>query len=276
MSNITKYRKKWLIYHKSYEKRALKELMLVFRKWNRTVIENEFTENNIKGQLLNIISNEDMYGAYFSIYFAVGLAHGQRVGKDINAGLKEFTLEGFMQILESDLPAYLRRWGITRVQLVHSAYVESVYKLFNQRLKEGKTLKETTEEIFQIMRSPRFYRYEAERIARTETTAAANNAAIKAGDVSGYIMHKRWISALDARTRTLMNSDYDHRAMNGVTIPLNDMFQFKRGDHIIDLLAFPGDPIGDAGNVINCRCTVAVVPARDKRGNLIRTNDNGI
>ena len=30
-----------------------------------------------------------------------------------------------------------------------------------------------------------------------------------------------------------------------------------------------GDPKGSAGNVINCRCSVAVVPKRDDNGNLV-------
>ena len=38
-----------------------------------------------------------------------------------------------------------------------------------------------------------------------------------------------------------------------------------------EMLSFPGDPKGRAGNVVNCRCTVAIVPKRDSQGNLVRT-----
>ena len=40
----------------------------------------------------------------------------------------------------------------------------------------------------------------------------------------------------------------------------------------MDELAYPGDPKGRAGNVINCRCTVGIIPKRDASGSLIRTN----
>jgi hypothetical protein len=33
---------------------------------------------------------------------------------------------------------------------------------------------------------------------------------------------------------------------------------------------FPGDPKGSAGNVVNCRCSVAQVVRRDKDGNIMR------
>lgn len=270
MASITKYRQKWLKYHESYEKRAFKELRKTFKRWNNQIINAEFTEDNIKSQLSLITQFEDMFTTYQTIYFNIGVLHGTRVGKFINIELKAFTLTEFMALFERNLPLFLRKFGITRIQQVHRTYLEDVFKLFDDRLKAGKTLKETTDEVFAMMRSPRFYRWQAERIARTETTAAANYAATQAGEVSGFVMQKRWISALDARTRRTPPSDYDHREMNGQRVGLNEMFQFKRGDHIIDILGYPGDPIGDAGNVINCRCTVAVVPARDKNGRLIR------
>ena len=60
---------------------------------------------------------------------------------------------------------------ITRIQQVNKTYLDDVFALFNKRLLDGKTLKETTAEVFKVMKAPRFYKYQAERIARTETTA---------------------------------------------------------------------------------------------------------
>ena len=248
-------------YHDSYEKRAYKELRKVFKKWNNKIINNSFDDTNIKSQLSNIISSEDMFTTYYNIYFNIGVTHGLRVGRFINVELtKEFTIDKFMTLFEQNLPMYLRTYGITRIQQVHKTYLEDVFALFNKRLLDGKTLKETTAEVFKIMRSPRFYKWQAERIARTETTAAANYAATQASDVSGFIMEKVWISALDKRTRD------PHASSNGQRVPQSSTFSVG-GDN----LKYPGDPVGSAGNVINCRCTVAVVPARDRNGNLIRT-----
>jgi hypothetical protein len=271
MASITKYRNKWLKYHASYEKRAVTELQKVFRKWSNVIINTEFKDQNILNQLSLLVPFEDLYSTYYQIYYNIGVTHGLRVAKDINLELKAVTINDFMKLFEEDLPLFLRQFGITRMQLVHNSYIDVIFKMFNDRLKEGKTLRETTDEIFEIMRSPRFYKWEAERIARTETTGAANYSAVKAGAVSGFLMQKQWISALDARTRRTPPSNYDHREMNGQRVGLKEDFVFNPKSLYVDQLNYPGDPKGQAGNVINCRCTVAVVPARDKNGRLIRT-----
>ena len=272
MASVTKYRKKWLKYHDSYEKRAYNLLRQTFKKWNNQIINADFTVDNIKNQLLNITAFEEMFTTYQQIYFNIGVIHGRRVGASINLELKAFTMDKFMELFERNLPMFLRNYGVTRIQQVHQTYLNDVFKLFDDRLKAGKTLKETTDEVFKVMKSPRFYRYQAERIARTETTAAANFSATQSGEVSGFVMQKNWISALDKRTRTQPESNYNHRAMNGKRVGLKENFVFNVGGLYQDELSYPGDPKGHAGNVINCRCTVAVVPARDANGNLIRTN----
>lgn len=268
MASITKYRSKWLKYHKGYEKRAYKELQKVFRKYTNKVVNTNFTDKkSIKKQLEQAVTENDMFNTYYQIYFNVGVAHGQRVGKDINVELtKDFTIPKFMTLFEKDLPKYLKKHGITRIQQVNKTYLDDVFALFNKRLLDGKTLKETTAEVFKVMKSPRFYKYQAERIARTETTAAANYGAIQSGAVSGYVMNKRWISALDKRTRTFSDGNYDHAQMNSKIVGEKEPFNVSG-----EKLMYPGDPNGSAGNVINCRCTVAVIPARDRNGNLIRT-----
>ena len=262
MASITKYRQKWLKYHKGYEKKAFKLLQKVFSKWNSKIINADIKEKGIKKQLEALINENDMSDAYYQIYFNIGVAHGLRVGKFINIELtKDFTIPKFMTEFEKNLPVYLKTHGITRIQQVSDTYLKDVFKLFDDRLKAGKTLKETTDEVFKVMKSPRFTRAQAERIARTETTAAANYGAVQSGAVSGYEMQKRWISALDKRTRD------PHASINGARADQKEAF-IVGGEKLM----FPGDPNGSAGNVINCRCTVAVIPKKDKNGRLIRTN----
>ena len=53
--------------------------------------------------------------------------------------------------------------------------------------------------------------------------------------------------------------------MNGVRVDLNQDFNVSG-----EKMMFPGDIKGSAGNVINCRCTVAQIPKRDSKGRLIR------
>lgn len=257
-------------YHRSYEKRAYNLLHKQFKKWNTQIINTNFKEDIILSQLEMATNFEDLFSTYYDIYYNIGRIHGQRVGRDINLELKAFTMADFMTLFEKELPYFLRQFAIERIQLVHQTYLDVIFEMFNQRLREGKTLRETTDEIFKIMRSPRFYRWEAERIARTETTGAANYAAVKSGNVSGFVMQKHWISATDARTRRPPKSHYDHYHMNGKIIDSDEDFIFNPKRLNEDRLSYPGDPKGSAGNVINCRCTVAIIPKRDKEGNLIR------
>lgn len=91
----------------------------------------------------------------------------------------------------------------------------------------------------------------AQTIARTETHAAANFASNRiAEEVGANSMLKRWVSADDDRTRP------HHREMNGKEVGINDLFIVPYKG-IPYKMAYPGDPRGGAGNVINCRCVVA-------------------
>jgi hypothetical protein len=143
------------------------------------------------------------------------------------------------------------------------------------RLVDGIGMEETIKEMQRIVNSRNFYRWQAMRIARTETTASANFGAIESGKVSGYVMEKVWISARDTRTRRKPDDKYDHYHMNGVKVPQDGVFVFNESDLFgADKLEYPGDPKGKAGNLVNCRCSVGIVPKRDENGNLVKDDTN--
>lgn len=83
-------------------------------------------------------------------------------------------------------------------------------------------------------------------IARTETHAAANTAEMEAARATGLPMVKEWVSSQSERTRD------DHLDANGQTVGLNDPF-IVGGEPLM----YPGDTIGSAEQVINCRCCMA-------------------
>mgnify|MGYP003124915961 CR=1 FL=1 len=95
--------------------------------------------------------------------------------------------------------------------------------------------------------------FRADVIARTETHNAAmyasQNSAKQIMAETGRRRKKKWVAALDERTRTshaVMNSrpaiDIDHAFLVGGA-------KMQR----------PGDPAGGASNVVNCRCTLIYV-----------------
>lgn len=93
----------------------------------------------------------------------------------------------------------------------------------------------------------------AMRIARTEVQAAVNRGtqdavqALPAGRRPGY---KTWLAADDSRTRPA------HASADNQTVAVDEPFDVGG-----ELLMYPGDPAGSAGNTVQCRCAVAYLDA---------------
>lgn len=90
-----------------------------------------------------------------------------------------------------------------------------------------------------------------ETIARTETMAALNQAAVEAltqaiedGKLRSDVVSKVWHTAADFRVR------HTHRGMSGQSVGLQAQFRSPSGV----FLAYPGDPSAPAAEVVNCRC----------------------
>jgi HK97 family phage portal protein len=90
--------------------------------------------------------------------------------------------------------------------------------------------------------------WRAERIARTETTAALNMGYEESLKATG-VRRKMWVTAHDERVRE------SHQQMEGEIVDLDDYFVLPSGAR----LRFPCDPEGAPEEVINCRCTIVPV-----------------
>lgn len=111
-------------------------------------------------------------------------------------------------------------------------------------------------------------RQRAELIVRTETMKAANAGAMIGAAEVGFMVQKEWLSAQDNRTRRIPRDQYDHLHMRGIRVGFTERF-IVPSTKSIDAMLYPGDPEGSAGNVCNCRCTLAFIPMRDSTGQLI-------
>lgn len=92
----------------------------------------------------------------------------------------------------------------------------------------------------------------AQVIAVTEVNGALNagwfGGAVAQQTQLGQPLAKKWISTHDTHTRP------DHKAADGQTVPLLSPFIVGTSP-----LLYPGDKSGPPDEVINCRCTAAVV-----------------
>lgn len=97
-------------------------------------------------------------------------------------------------------------------------------------------------------------RARAELIARTESASSVNAGTYATYKVAG-VQKKEWLSLRDDRTRGQEDGDeFDHFSMDGTVVDMDEKFDV--GDEMLD---YPGDPSGSAGNVCNCRCTTLPV-----------------
>lgn len=274
MANRNAYRRKWLRWQKTYEKRASKELRKVFKTWAESIDWSLINSSNFEDEIGKSFDIELLNDAYLRIYTDIGLVHGDRVGKSINLQLKVFSPGDFLTSYMDNIVRYLQTFAGKRIVTVRKSFIKYIVDVIRDEFFQDYDLFDATDSILDVVDEPekvvsgtKFYRWQAERIARTESIGAANYAALEAAEISGYVMVKEWISAHDKRTRSHNKGDlYDHVEKDGERIPLRAEFIFNEGD---DKLQFPGDPTGEPGNVINCRCTIAPIPARDINGNLI-------
>jgi len=149
-----------------------------------------------------------------------------------------------------------------RIVSVHETLIESIINVIAKGYEDNISVAEITRN---LQRQFGWYKYQALRIARTETTTATNYATVLASQNSDFVQVKKWISVQDARTRRPPHSIYDHLDMNGVTVDAERPF-FVGGEN----LEFPGDPKAKAGNVINCRCKIVYLLKEDENGLPIR------
>lgn len=253
--------------HAQYERMAYKIFIESFRESSNKIPFNFLTEGNYDLLVESSIPVEDITQAYFKVYKDIGLIHGERVGKEINLQLKEFTLSALLSQFDRTLLTWLLQNSSLRIRSVRNTLVKYIQEVIAFGIAEGKGISEISTDLQKLINKPNFYRWQTLRIARTETTAAANHAATISANVSGVLMEKVWISSKDARTRRPPNSRYNHLAMNGVRVDEGEKFNVNG-----DMVLYPGDPKGAEGNVINCRCSVAQVVKRDSNGNIIRTD----
>lgn len=128
-----------------------------------------------------------------------------------------------------------------------------IRKILGEAAQSGASFDEIVKE---VRASTELGKVRARLIARTEVIAASNLGSITNARSTGLELNKVWISTFDKRTRRVPVDQFDHLHMNGITIPIAQLFQVTG-----EQLDYPGDKDhgASAGNVCNCRCTVAYV-----------------
>lgn len=198
---------------------------------------------------------------FLEIYTKIGKMEGQRITQDLKRE------KNFFDLFDAEFLTWFTQNIAKNIVSVSDTLMDEIAKVMEQAYSDNVTVVEAQNRIFKLVNSPNFYKWQALRIARTESTTASNYATFIAGRSSNLVLQKEWVTNLDSRTRNV-EDEFDHWHMNGVVVDYEQPFNVN-GDFVM----YPGDPIGASGNIINCRCSLNLVPKRDSNGKLILRNN---
>ena len=258
------YRRRWLRLHKAYEKRAFVIFRNSLRESANRIPWEQMDEYNYQTLIEYNINDDKIQKAYFDTYFYVGLLHGNRVGKELNKNIKAFIPEFFTETFRYFLKLFITDNLGQSITTVRQSFIVYLLEEITKGMDNGLNIRQIARNMQRLVNSRNFYRWQALRIARTETTTAANYAASIAGKETGLVLEKVWLSAQDDRTRRNPRDEYDHLNLNEVRVDEDEAW-----DDNGTSLMYPGDPNADAGSRINCRCSMVQLAKLDSEGNIM-------
>lgn len=141
---------------------------------------------------------------------------------------------------------YMRRFASERMGEKIVGITETTQKFVQDALKE------TIDQGLGVEKSAKLIREKwadvskvrARRIAQTEIIGASNAGSLQGALATGLDMDKVWLAKV-------VNSRPDHLAAHRQKVNINDTFSIGGSR-----MAYPGDPSGNVGQVVNCHCTL--------------------
>lgn len=212
----------------------------------RRAIRKDVKDSNVQNLAqLEFIQTDNLRKTLIDRFEKNGKRYGNTIFKDLEQQKR------FNPVFSAAWARYvLRQYGQnigSKITILRDTIAVQVANEVRKNIEEGADIvTDLTNEIQKVVNSNSFYRWQAERIARTETTTAMNTATEVAAEETGIEYEKQWLSAGDGNERP------SHQALNGQKIGKQD--RFDNG------LRYPGDPLGSASEVVNCRCTQLYIP----------------
>ena len=234
--------------HRLYENKSAQVLIREFHKVLKRIPLKELTLKNAEELILEAFNVEDFQKVLFQVHWVAGKKFGERIyGKIIEGKKKEYPM--FSTAFRTYLLNYYSTKGGVLITSIADTFVQSVMQEIKKSTELGETTTEMQERIYRTIKEPTFYKWQAMRIARTETSFAMNSAQYVAINTTGVDASKIWITKKDGRERD------SHTVMNGVKVGMEE--HFKVGD---SRLLYPSDrENGSSKETIQCRCTYSYV-----------------
>lgn len=267
--------KKFLQRQNRYERKYRKQFYKYLQSVNISVA-NWINANGTNGWE-QVLETKDIEPIYRKLYTEVTLNEaeysyrteikplgGNKDLIDDLAGILGFgqTEGSLISVWRNLLDEFIQVRIMTRITMVNNTTREHLEELIQKAIEDGLGAQETAR---LIRRDFDYNRNRSLTIARTETITAMNQGKYLSAVSSPFVMEKRWIPTLDARTRI------SHRGMYDTPFIDMDQFFWIANNHgMLERGLYPCAETFTASNTVNCRCSISFRAKRDENGRLIR------
>lgn len=219
-----------------------------------------------------LLYDDSIFEPLMKMYMDVAMFYAKRTYREVinrndgtSKGLKIpvhwKSIGRFEPVWRSAIETFLRQHGVTFVGDINETTRRDLLRILTKMSTAGAG----ESEVITALTQSNIPAVRAMRIARTEVTRALNAGILLAGAALPFEVYKEWLTAEDEKVR---GNPFSHIALHGTVLPLNS--SFNNGEEI----RFPGDPLASAENVINCRCTLNLLPNLDPLGRPILREEN--
>ena len=160
----------------------------------------------------------------------------------ITAANESYGMSGSFSLLNPTFKLWVEQGGLDEAKAINDTTKTALRSTLSEGIQAGEGIPKLRRRVESTYSDAKGYR--AERIARTET-----HNTVGMGNFHTYknegVKEKQWMSKLDGRVRS------SHRAINREVVKIDEAFS--------NGLEFPGDSMGDAKEVVNCRCVLLPV-----------------
>jgi SPP1 gp7 family putative phage head morphogenesis protein len=228
----------------------------LLKEVNDTYIKYSKMAGTVTSEAMSMSMSNTYYRQNYALSWVTPLTGVNFTFKKLDPRLIELSVFGTQEAWKNISKAMTEKYGpagiyapkVTNLQaLLYNNRTRDLYNLqrtITQAFIQGDSMKQVSKSITDLFETSKF---NADRIAQTEMARTANLGNYANGQEAisqGVELKKMWMASLDGRTRP------EHASLDGVTIDYNDTFNID-GDEALMPLQF-----SEAGNNINCRCSV--------------------
>lgn len=247
---------KFLKLHGVYERKAYRIILKEFRGIFRSINFNYLNEYEVS----NSIKESDLQEMLFKVHYSIAQDYGKLTYNQLRklVNKKAFNpITAVQKEIRQYVIQYFSIYGGRQIKLLKKTAVNKVMVELRKSENLGETLIEKRDRILKVVNKPDFYKHEAMRIARTETTVSMNYAEHVSAMSAGPEMDKIWMTRLDGKERS------SHMEMNNVKVSQKKTFTVGGYQ-----MLYPGDRTNGAPaeEIINCRCKCTYRPKEDDNG----------